>query len=269
MRNQSPFPICCLSLAVFEIADSILNGGIDDDILQTYLIGLNGIEILCGVSVTEIDDRTLIYELNGKFEECEFDQIVVASGRKGNVESIGLENIGIEANNGFISVDDKCMTATEGVYACGDVIGKDMLAHVAYKEADIAVKNILGQECYMSYEAIPKIVYTDPEYASVGIGEKELIKQGKQEGIDYKVCKSAMTYSSRYVIMEGLLASGVCKLIFDKNDILIGSQIIGNGAGELIGWVADMVLNHETKEKIKDKIYPHPSICEILRETVG
>lgn len=252
---------------IFEIADGILGDSVDDDLLSVYYRGLKDISILCGTSVSEIDDRTVIYETGGKYDEKEFDQIIVASGRKGKIDGIGLENLNIETSNGFIMVNNQCQTNIDGVYACGDVIGLDMLAHVAYKEADVAVSHILGVEQHMTYDAIPKVVYTDPEFAQVGVSERELINDELKEGTDYYICKSAMTYSSRYVILEGLLP-GACKMIFNKDDILIGAQIIGNGAGELIGWVADMVANRESRDRIRNKIYPHPSICEILRETV-
>ncbi len=256
-----------IEVTILEASDKILSGGMDEEVFSLYSKELGNIEMVCSASICEADEHTIIYEKNGNYEELEADQVVVATGRKARVEGIGLENIGVEVEEGFIRVDAHCMTNINGIYACGDVIGKDMLAHVAYREAEVAVSHICGRNGAITYNAVPKVVYTDPEFASVGVSEDMLLRKSKKEGIDYSVCKCPMTYSSRYVILEGL-RPGICKLIFDKEEILIGAQILGNGAGELIGWAADMAAKKETKKQIRNKIYPHPSICEVLREAV-
>jgi len=257
-----------IKVVILELADDILSGAMDDDVQEVSRRNLEGIEIICAAIVCEFDDHTVIYQKDGNYEEIAVDQVLLASGRKGRINDIGLESIGVETSHGFIVTDERCKTNVNGIYACGDINGKDMLAHVAYKEAESAAINICGDDTDVSYDAVPKVVFTDPEFASVGVNEKTLLKNGEVEGTDFHIRKCPMTYSSRYVILEGL-KSGVCKLIFDRKEKLIGAQILGNGADELIAWLADMVTRGETLNDIRNKIYPHPGICEVIREAVS
>lgn len=217
-----------VKVVVIEAADDILSGGMDDDVYEIYAKELAGIEVICSASVCEVDKHVVAYQYAGRFEELEADQVVAASGRKARIGNIGLGEIGVQIVDGFIPVDSHCMTNIDGVYACGDVVGKDMLAHAAYREAEAAVAHICGYTDGIEYDAVPKVVFTDPEYASVGASEKMLLKEGKKKGADYFICKGSMAYSSRYVILEGK-RPGVCKFIFDYKGTLMVRKYLGMG----------------------------------------
>lgn len=252
-------------VTIIEMAAEILTGKIDNDICDILKQKLleQGVDIIEGANICEFDDHLVIYEKNASYFEMECDQAIITCGREGNIDGIGIEKLGVELNGSFVKTDNKCMTNIDGIYACGDIIGKSMLAHTAYKEAEIAVKNICKETAEMSYYAIPSVIFSNPETASAGYTECA----AKEHGIKYYVKRCPMSFSSRYMINERD-RKGICKLIFNEQDVIIGGQIIGNGAAELICYVADMIQRRENIFDIKEKIYPHPSIVEILRETV-
>ena len=136
---------------------------------------------------------------------------MLSIGRRANCAGIGLKNIGV-AYDRSIPTDALCRTNVPGVYAIGDVNGRHMLAHTAYREAEVAINTILGKADYMRYHANPSVIYTQPEIASVGMTEEAC----KAKGIDYEVSKLSMRYSGRFVA-ENEGADGLCKIIIDRN----------------------------------------------------
>lgn len=250
-------------VTIFEYMPRLMNGLLDDDV-ETLLIDSlkkKGVNIVLNAKVQEIDNG-IIYELNGEYNEFECDMVVLATGRVANVDGLGLDKIAISFQK-CILTDECCKTNILGVYACGDVNGRSMLAHVAYKEAEVAADNICGINSSINYDNIPSVVFSDPEVAISGLSEREC----QTRGIDYYIKKCSMNYSSMYSI-KNPSQKGLCKLIFNKNDELIGAQLIGNGASELIFVLYDMIDRKETVDFIKNKIYPHPSIVEIIKETL-
>ena len=151
-----------------------------------------------------------------------------------------------------------------GVYAIGDVNGHHMLAHTAYREAEVAVNNITGHPDAMRYHANPSVIYTFPEIGSVGKTEEEC----KEKGIDYEVAKLSMRYSGRFVA-ENEGADGLCKIIIDKKRRnILGVHMIGTYTGEIIWGAAEMI---EMQLRVKDArqiIFPHPTVSEIIREVL-
>ena len=165
---------------------------------------------------------------------------------------------------GAIVTDDKMMTNVANVYAVGDVNGKIMLAHTAYREAEVAVNNILGKKDHMRYNVIPSVVYTTPEIGSVG----ETEESAKAKGLSVKTLKLSLMYSGRYVA-ENTDLSGICKLIVNtKTNTLIGAHIIGSYASEYIVAVSALIDLEVDIEVIKKLVFPHPTVCEIIRETI-
>jgi dihydrolipoamide dehydrogenase len=150
------------------------------------------------------------------------------------------------------------------VYAAGDVNGKSMLAHTAYREAEVAVNNMMGKKDKMSYAAIPGVIYTNPEVA--GVGETE--KSAREKGMDITVKTISMRYAGRY-IAENEGGDGIIKIIVDnKWDRLVGVHMIANYASEII-WGADALVGTSmTIGQIKKIVFPHPTVSEIIREAV-
>jgi len=150
------------------------------------------------------------------------------------------------------------------VYAVGDVNGKIMLAHTAYREAEVAVNNILGKKDVMRYNAIPSVIYSNPEIASVG----ETLDSAKAKGIEAKEVKASMRFSGRY-LAEVEKGDGFCKLVVDtKKNTLIGCHMIGSYTSEMIFGVALMIERQLTIPQIKELVFPHPTVGEVIREAL-
>ena len=193
----------------------------------------------------------------------ESEKLLVSAGRHACTEGYGLENLSLEFTPQHrIMVDTKTMmTSVDGVYACGDITGFSMLAHTAVREAEVAVNHICGTDDNMSYKAIPGVVYTNPEVASVGMTEE----MAKIVGFDYKVVKLPMAYAGRFVA-ENEGVNGVCKIITDSKNHIIGVHILGNPASELIVIAGMMIEEGRKLEDFKKYVFPHPTVGEIFRE---
>ncbi|MCQ2342746.1 MAG: dihydrolipoyl dehydrogenase [Paludibacteraceae bacterium] len=212
-----------------------------------------GIRILTDTKVTEIAGNRVITD-NG---EVETDKILVCVGRRPNMQ--GLEQLtDLKCERGIV-VDDFMRTNLPNVYACGDVTGKLMLAHVASRQAEVAVGRMLKQIPLqrIDYKAIPSVVYTNPEIACVGITDE-------QE--DYEVRKLPMSFSGRFVA-ENEGENGLCKMVIDrKKQIVLGVHLIGNPCSEFIAAASFAVRMGYTMPEFQQVVFPHPTVSEILKE---
>ncbi len=223
-----------------------------------------GVEFKLGAKVTGVEKDGVIYEKDGKTEKVDADKILCSIGRRAVTQGIGLENIGVNLERGAIVTDDMMRTNVANVYAVGDVNGKIMLAHTAYREAEVAINNILGKKDRMRYNVIPSVIYTNPEVGSVG----ETEESAKQKGLDVKTVSIPLTFSGRY-IAENTDLNGICKLVVNKKtNTLIGAHVIGSYSGEYIVAVSAMIDLEVDIENIKKLVFPHPTVCEIVREAI-
>ena len=223
-----------------------------------------GVKFNLGCKVTAVEGDGVVFEREGKTEKVSADKILLSIGRRAVTQGVGLENIGVNLERGAIVTDDRMRTNVANVYAVGDVNGKIMLAHTAYREAEVAINNILGKNDVMRYNVIPSVIYTNPEVGSVG----ETEESAKAKGLDVKCVSIPMTYSGRYVA-ENTALDGVCKLVINnKTNTLIGAHVIGSYAGEFIVTVSAMVDLEVDIENIKKLVFPHPTVCEIVREAI-
>ena len=223
-----------------------------------------GVEFKLGAKVTGVEKDGVIYEKDGKTEKVAADKILCSIGRRAVTQGIGLENIGVNLERGAIVTDDMMRTNVANVYAVGDVNGKIMLAHTAYREAEVAINNITGKKDRMRYNVIPSVIYTNPEVGSVG----ETEESAKAKGLDVKCVSIPLTFSGRY-IAENTDLNGICKLVVNKKtNTLIGAHIIGSYSGEYIVAVSAMIDLEVDIENIKKLVFPHPTVCEIIREAV-
>lgn len=223
-----------------------------------------GVTFNLGCKVTAVEKDGVIFERNGKSEKVAADKILLSIGRRAVTKDIGLENIGVNMERGAVVTDDTMRTNVANVYAAGDVNGKIMLAHTAYREAEVAVNNMTGKKDFMRYNVIPSVIYTNPEVGSVG----ETEESAKQKGLDVKLVSIPLTYSGRYVA-ENTELDGVCKLVVNKaTNTLIGAHIIGSYAGEFIVAVSAMIDLEVDIENVKKLVFPHPTVCEIVREAI-
>lgn len=215
----------------------------------------SGVKILTETKVVSIDGGKVQVESG---EVIEADKILVSVGRRANLQ--GLEALSeLEFNRGAIVVDDFMKTNLDHVYAAGDVTGKIMLAHVASRQAEVAVGRMLKQIPLqrIAYNAIPSVVYTNPEIACVGITEKDF---------DAEVRTLPMTFSGRFVA-ENEGENGLCKMLIDKKShSVLGVHMIGNPCSEFVAAASFAVRMGYTVDEFKQVVFPHPTVSEILKE---
>ena len=224
-----------------------------------------GISFLLGHKCLAMEPGSVIAEApNGEKITVAADKVLLSIGRRPNVEGLGLENIGVSFSKAGIPTDTMGHTNVEDVYAIGDVNGRHMLAHTAYREAEVAVNTILGKKDAMRYYANPAVIYTQPEVASVGKTEEAC----REKGIEYEVKKLSMRYSGRFVA-ENEGGDGLCKIIVDKKRrTVLGIHLIGAYAGEIIWGAAEMIEMQLRVNDARQIIFPHPTVSEIIRETL-
>ena len=192
------------------------------------------------------------------------DKVLLSIGRRPNTENLGLETLGVTFSPKGIPTNSFCQTNVPGLYAIGDVNGHHMLAHTAYREAEVAVNNICGKQDAMRYHTNPSVIYTQPEIASVGKTEEECV----EKGIDYEAAKLSMRYSGRFVA-ENEGADGLCKILIDKKRrTILGVHMIGAYTGEIIWGAAEMLEMQMRVNDARQIIFPHPTVSEIIRETL-
>ncbi len=253
------------NVTIIEMLDHIA-GNTDREISELLMKGYQkkGIEFRLNSKVVEVKNDCVVYEAEGKTLTVEADKVLMSIGRRPVVDGVGLENIGVEVERGRILVDRYGKTNIPNVYAAGDVNGHSMLAHTAYREAEVCVNNMIGKKDIMRYDAISSVIYTNPEVGSVG----ETEETAKQKGIEYEVANISMMYSGRYVA-ENEGGNGICKVLVDKKyRKLIGAHMIGSYASEIIYGAAIMIETEMRVDDIKELVFPHPTVSEIIREGI-
>jgi len=226
------------------------------------------ISVICGDGIAEVnpaDDHVDVKLASGK--ELSAEYVLVAVGRAPYTEGLGLENAGVEmAERGRVAVDDHMKTNVDNIYAIGDIVPSAQLAHVASKEGMVAVDNIFGDNRAMSYKAIPGCVFTNPELASCGTLEKDLIAKGKELGVDYKV--GTFDFKGLGKAQASGHITGFIKVIADKNDVIIGAEIVGSRASDMLQVLTTAVECGLTVEQVGNSIFPHPTMCEGIMEAL-
>ena len=222
-----------------------------------------GVNFYLNTKVTEVSDKGVTVEKDGKSSFIDADRILVSVGRKANITQVGLDKLNIELHRNGVVVDEHMLTSHPRVYACGDITGFSLLAHTAIREAEVAINHILGIDDRMDYDCVPGVVYTNPELAGVGKTEEELIAKG----IYYRIQKLPMVYSGRFVA-ENELGNGLCKLIIDHNDRIVGCHMLGNPASEIIVVAGIAIQRGYTVDEFRKSVFPHPTVGEIYHETL-
>lgn len=214
--------------------------------------------------VLEVKGSSVVYEENGEKKEISCDKVLLSAGRKPATAGIGLETLGLQMDRAAIVTDRHMCTTVQNVYAIGDCNGKVMLAHTAYREAEVAVNHMLGKADEMRYDVIPAVIYTDPEVASVGHS-----KEGAEKlGMKVKEIKLPMSYAGRY-LAETNGGKGFIKLVVDTDrNRLVGCHMVGSYASEIIMTATMMVDTELTPDRLKKLVFPHPTVAEIIREAI-
>ena len=251
-----------IPVTVIEMMPEIL-GGMDKEIAEALrgIYAKRGVKFCLQCKVTRVEGNMVYYtDADGNEQQCEGDKILVSIGRRPVLKGYGLENIAVEVERG-IKVNDVMQTSLPNVYAAGDVTGFSMLAHTASREAEVAVNHILGIEDRMEYNAIPGVVYTNPEVACVGLTEE----QAAAVGIEYRLHKLPMTYAGRFVA-ENDGQTGVFKALVSPAGRILGVHMLGNSSSEFICAACMAMTNGLTVEQLQRTVFPHPTVSEMLKE---
>ena len=202
------------------------------------------------------------YESSAGTEEMEFDKLVVAVGRRPNVQNVFSEDSGVHLDErGFISVDDHCQTSASNVWAIGDVVRGPMLAHKGSEEGVMVAERIAGKHAEMNYDLVPSVIYTHPEIAWVGKNEEEL----KSENRSYKVGKFPFAASGRALAVDQ--STGFVKVISDEStDTILGVHVFGPSAAEIVQQALISMEFGASSEDLGLTIFSHPTVSEALHE---
>ena len=227
-----------------------------------------GVKFILGAKVAAVNGKpnagVVEYEKDGKTEKIECDLVLVSTGRRARTKDIGLEEIGVQLNRGAVVTDERCRTSVPGIWAAGDVNGKIMLAHTAYREGEVAVSDMLGKKDSVDYRSIPSVIYTNPEVGTVG----ETVESAKKAGIDAEEVTLSLRYSGRY-IAENEGGDGIVKIVYGKeHHEILGVHMIGSYASEIIYGAAAMVARRQRVADVQKIVFPHPTVCEVIREAM-
>ncbi|MEA4889249.1 MAG: dihydrolipoyl dehydrogenase [Clostridiaceae bacterium] len=259
------FQTCGSQVTVIEMLDHIA-GAADREMSAALqkMFEKQGMVFHLGCQVTGIGNGQVTYTDKGESKQAAAARTLLSVGRRPVTRGYGLENLGVLLERGHIVTDSQGLTNVPGVYAVGDVNGVWMLAHAAYREAEVAINNILGRKDRMRYQAMPSVIYTNPEMSFVGETEESC----REKGLNYKKVTLPMNYSGRYMA-ENEGGEGLIKLLIDKDsERILGCHMIGSYASEIILAAGFLVETEMRLQDIKEFVFPHPTVGEIIREAV-
>jgi dihydrolipoamide dehydrogenase len=224
------------------------------------------VQTLTGAQVKGIEEtaggKLKVSAVVGEGEKAfEGEVVLMAVGRRPNLEGLGLEEAGVRFSKKGIEVNSRMETNIPGIYAVGDVTGQWLLAHFAFAQGEVAAENVLGHEGQLDSRVVPRCVYTLPEVASVGITEKE----AKEKGYDYKVGRFPFSANGKATVTGE--RSGFIKIVAEaKYGEILGVNILGPHATDLIGEAVLAMKLEGTAQDIAQAIHPHPTLTEALKE---
>jgi dihydrolipoamide dehydrogenase len=253
-------------VTIIEMADQLLPGEDADiaSILQKEL-EKDGVTVYTSTALKEVNaqEKTAAFQTKNGMHIDQADYVLVSIGRKPRVQSLGLENIGIQYSAKGIEVNEHMQTNLSHIYACGDVTGGIQLAHVAFHEGTVAALHACGEDAKVNYRAVPRCIYSSPEIASVGMTEK----RARSEYGDIRIGEFPFSANGKALILNEQI--GKVKVIIEPqyNEIL-GISIVGLRATELIGQGAVMLHAELTTDIMGDFIAAHPTLSEAVHEAI-
>ena len=255
-------------ITVVEMLPEILPN-VDEELVALMRASLqaSGVDIHTGVMVEKVEQAagSLKVSIGGSkpFSKT-VEKVLVATGRKPNTAGLGLEELGVYMEKGRIKVDGRMATNLPGLWAIGDCASPIMLAHVASREGEVAVDNIMGRHAKIDYHTVPGAIYTSPEIAWVGLTESAALKSG----LKIKVAKLPMAYNGKSLVMNS--QDGLCKIITEeKYGQILGVHLMAPRATDIIGEAAMAITLEATLADMTAVIHAHPTVNEILGETAA
>jgi dihydrolipoamide dehydrogenase len=213
-------------------------------------------------AVKRISSDGVTFERKGKEETINAETILVATGRMPNVDGLSLEAAGVEYTPKGITTDDNMHTNVKGIYAIGDVNGRQMLAHAATMQGIKVVNEIIGKHCDIRLDIMPAAIFTRPEAASVGMSEDMC----KENGAEYICRKSFFRANGKAVAMNE--TEGMLKLLADCNERIVGCHVFGPHAADIVQEVSVLMCKQTTLQELADMVHIHPTLSEILKNAV-
>lgn len=257
-----------VKVAVVEMLSEVVPL-LDAEIAVLLRRSLPEVEFHLGARVISLAADGVRFVKEGKEQLAPAERILVAVGRRPIVEGLGLETAGVDFDRTGVKVNDRMRTNVPGVWAAGDITGRSMLAHAASRMGEVAVADMFGAAAgepaaRMRWNAIPWVVYTDPEVAGVGLSEA----QAKEQGRAVKVGKLDLRANGRF-IAESDGVRGMCKVVVDAaSDLVLGMQMIGPYASEIVQGAAVMIESELRARDVRDIVFPHPTVSEIVRDAL-
>ena len=247
-------------VTVIEAAEQI-GGCIDREISDALsrILRKKGVRILTGTRFERAEQNAVLYRQGERILTRTPQLLLCAAGRLPQFDAGELDLLGVCYTDAGIVIDAQCRTHNPNVFACGDVTGKLMLAHTAYRQAKVIADVLSGKTARMDYTCIPRVLYTSPEVLSIGLTAQDC----EAQGIDYQAHTLPMTYSGKYFAENGR-DGAVAKMIVDAQKRVIGLQLIGNGAAELSLAAELMIRGRMPASEIEDLVFAHPSYSEIF-----
>lgn len=252
-------------VTVIEMLDHIA-GAADRELIKILQRNFEkkGISFHLSCQVTAVGNGQVTFTDKGETKTTPAEKVLMSVGRRPVTTGFGLETLGVYTERSRIITDAQGRTNIPGVYAIGDANGVWMLAHAAYREAEVAVNTILGKKDTMRYNAMPSVLYTNPEMAFVG----ETEETATAKGLNFKKIVLPMGFSGRY-LAENEGGDGIIKLLIDTDrQRLIGCHLLGSYASEIILSAGILVESEMRIDSIKEMIFPHPTVGEIIREAI-
>jgi len=258
-------------VTVIEMMDEIVPF-MDKEQAPLLRRAMKGVDFKLGCKVEKIEGAAVHYtDKKGKSEIKEADLVLMAVGRRPVIDTWGAAEAGVDCSSKGVAVDDWMRTNIPGIYAAGDLTGKSLLAHSAYRMAEVAVVDILAgghvdsKTNRMRYNAVPWAVYGLTEAAGVGITEQE----AEAKGIAIIKAVLPMRVSGRFVAENTLLGQGAVKVIADAKDRrILGVHAVGAYASEFIWGGAALIEQEFRVDEVKQLIFPHPTVSELIRDAV-
>lgn len=254
-------------VTILEGAKDIL-GGFEKQMTQIVKKGLKakGVEIVTEAMAKSAEETEngvkVTYEAGGETKEIDADYVLVTVGRRPNTDELGLEELGLKmSDRGLVEVDEQSRTSISNIYAIGDIVAGPPLAHKASYEAKVAAEAIAGEKSAVDYLGIPAVCFTEPELATVGYTEAS----AKEEGLEIKAAKFPFAANGRALALNE--TAGFVKLItLKENGLLIGAQVAGTGASDIIAELGLAIETGMTAEDVSLTIHAHPTLGEISME---
>ncbi len=252
---------------VLEMEDGILPGMNLNRRFESYLsraLKKEGIEVRTNTKADGFEHGTkqnlVLGVKDGETEEFSADKVLVAVGRAPNLSPLSEDFDPEISEDGSLSVDGWCQTSEEGVYAIGDVAGQPLLAHKASRQGLIAAASVAGEEI-SGYKNVPAVVFSDPEYAEVGLSKEE----AEDKGFDPVIGRFPFRASGKALAMNE--TDGMVQLVADgETDKLLGGAVLGPNASDLIGEIGIAVELELTAAEVGETIHPHPTLSEAIME---